>query len=277
MSPIQPSKRRRLNTSANTLSQPFKSPLKTPLKSTTPDSTTTPAPAVSPTKLPLPPSPPPSTIKGPKATIHPSTTSAQPPLPPNNPTPIISTPPQARPHHQHQTPSASPHYLALQKHHTRLLNSLSTARSALETSEQALRIENSSSYSSSQDKELDTLIRKWKAKSRDAAEIVFRDVRDRVNKGGGVKGLREMERARREVGVGFGWDEKERGEGEGDEEGREEKEDSEGEEFEGGEDERKEGEEEDEEGGYTMDMMLKSLNVELGVIGFDKEAQRWVD
>ena len=49
------------------------------------------------------------------------------------------------------------------------------------------------------------------------------------------------------------------------------------EEFEGREDGRNEGEEEDEEGGYTMDMMLKSLNVELGVIGFDKEGQRWVD
>ena len=35
--------------------------------------------------------------------------------------------------------------------------------------------------------------------------------------------------------------------------------------------------EDDEESGYTMAMMLQSLNVDLGVVGFDKEAQRWVD
>jgi len=28
---------------------------------------------------------------------------------------------------------------------------------------------------------------------------------------------------------------------------------------------------------FTMDMMLKSLNVELDLIGFDKESQRWAD
>lgn len=28
---------------------------------------------------------------------------------------------------------------------------------------------------------------------------------------------------------------------------------------------------------FTMDMMLKSLNIELGVIGFDAENQRWED
>lgn len=46
-------------------------------------------------------------------------------------------------------------------------------------------------------------------------------------------------------------------------------------------DEREEGvekvEEVDEEGGYTMDMMLKSLNIELGVVGFNKGLQKWVD
>lgn len=42
----------------------------------------------------------------------------------------------------------------------------------------------------------------------------------------------------------------------------------------------RDGEEDDddeEEKGYTMDMMLKSLNVELGVVGFDRALQRWVD
>lgn len=29
--------------------------------------------------------------------------------------------------------------------------------------------------------------------------------------------------------------------------------------------------------GYTMDMMLKTLNIELDVIGYDKDMQRWTD
>ena len=29
--------------------------------------------------------------------------------------------------------------------------------------------------------------------------------------------------------------------------------------------------------GYTMDMMLKTLNVDLDIIGFDKELQKWID
>ena len=36
------------------------------------------------------------------------------------------------------------------------------------------------------------------------------------------------------------------------------------------------GEDRDEEG-FTMDMMLKSLNIELDVIGYDKEMQRWIE
>ena len=29
--------------------------------------------------------------------------------------------------------------------------------------------------------------------------------------------------------------------------------------------------------GFTMDMMLRSLNIDLELIGFDKEGQKWVD
>ena len=29
--------------------------------------------------------------------------------------------------------------------------------------------------------------------------------------------------------------------------------------------------------GFTMDMMLKSLNIDLDLIGYDREMQRWVD
>ena len=29
--------------------------------------------------------------------------------------------------------------------------------------------------------------------------------------------------------------------------------------------------------GYTMDMMLKTMNIDLAVIGFDKDLQKWVE
>ena len=78
---------------------------------------------------------------------------------------------------------------------------------------------------------------------------MFETARERVDREGGVRGLRERERVGRR-----GW------EGDGEE----------------GEDVDEEREEE-EEAGYTMDMMLRSLNVEVGVIGFDKGLQKWVD
>ena len=28
---------------------------------------------------------------------------------------------------------------------------------------------------------------------------------------------------------------------------------------------------------FTMDMMLRSMNIDLDVIGYDKENQRWID
>lgn len=61
------------------------------------------------------------------------------------------------------------------------------------------------------------LIAKWKAASREAAEEVFGDVRDRVNRMGGV-GAWRAEGRRREEWSGFGGNEGTKGCG-GDEEG----------------------------------------------------------
>lgn len=148
----------------------------------------------------------------------------------------------------------------------------------LETSTQALKIE-----SSSRTLELEALIQKWKIASRAAAEEVFAKARDRVNKMGGVGVMREREREGR--GGSWGWEGEGEGEGKRDEEGEREGDGEDGAGF-GGEgdrgDEREEGgkgEEEDGGGeeGYTMDMMLKALGIELGVIGYDKGLQKWVD
>lgn len=124
---------------------------------------------------------------------------------------------------------------------------------------------------------------------------MFERARDKVNRMGGVGAIREKERERSRGGMGFGWDdgaakvEREDGE-EGEGEAREGEEEGES-----GYDRRRDAEDEidareegvgkradeawgdDDEAGYTMDMMLRSLNVELEVIGFDSGLQKWVD
>ena len=117
------------------------------------------------------------------------------------------------------------------------------------------------------------LIQKWRNASRAAAEDVFAKARDRVNKMGGVSAMRDREKQSREKA--WGWDDDQPKKTDG---GDEVEEEDEGEE----QDEREEGvrkveDEGDGEEGYTMDMMLKSLNIELDIIGYDKGMQRWVD
>ena len=255
-SPTKPSKRRRLGNASHTLSQPFKSPFKTPLKNKiiteTHVSTTTSSPTAENGKT--------------KALLSP------PSSPQSTPTITPLPPPQVR-------ISPSPELLGLQKQHTRLLNQLSAARSHLETSNQALKIE-----FSNRDVELEALIFKWRAASRAAAEEVFAGARDKVNKLGGVGAMRDRERQSKQKA--WGWDDEPKRDDEADEDDETGHEDSDG--FRIGE---KEGEEQDEreegankadafgedDGGYTMDVMLKTLNIDLDTIGFDKGLQNWID
>lgn len=150
--------------------------------------------------------------------------------------------------------------------------------------------------------------------SRSAAEEVYKGVRDKVNRMGGVGAWRERERRRGEWRGGWdeevngGWDGRGKEEVEGEEGGearekREEREQYEGEVseynareeggrkmdplFEEGRDDdvsldgRARGEVERRKlivkQTFTMDMMLRQLHVELNVIGYDKEEQRWLD
>jgi hypothetical protein len=92
-----------------------------------------------------------------------------------------------------------PQFIALQKQHSALLLRLTTLRSQLDTAQQALKI-----VSSPTDTELESLISKWKAASREAAEEVFRGARDRVNRMGGVGSWRERSRRKPQS-----WDEEE--------------------------------------------------------------------
>ncbi|KAL9628867.1 MAG: hypothetical protein Q9164_007121, partial [Protoblastenia rupestris] len=201
MSPAPLTKRRRLNNASHTLSQPFKSPFKNPFKSTSANearSPIIPAPQAldkddndknvisSPAKLPK------HFANQPRTnipqTLEHSTTSPQSSSCPNKTL--------------HRT--TNPRLSDLQTQHTHLLTNLSTARTNLETSTQALRIE-----SSPRDAELALLITKWRTASREAAEELFRGVRDRVNRMGGVGALREKEREKRERDIEWQREERE--------------------------------------------------------------------
>jgi Swi5-dependent recombination DNA repair protein 1 len=258
-SPIQPSKRRRLDNASHALSKPFKSPFKTPLKAKTDTETNSLAPSSSPVK------------DDQKSTIPQSPTSS-PPEAYSAPTAI----PLRRSLPLSHSP-ASAETLTLQKKHTHLLNQLSATRASLETSNQALKVE-----TSDRDTELEALIVKWRVASRAAAEEVFAGARDKVNKMGGVGAMRDREKSKNETA--WGWEDTPKKESDDDEGGHEEDEDGfhigedEGEE----QDEREEGAKKDaiygdDDEGYTMDMMLKTLNIELKIIGYDKGLQKWVD
>ena len=245
MSSVPPAKRRRIENASHVLSQPFKSPFKTPLKprnniqtdaSFSPDQHETPV----------------------KCTHNEHSVYPTKSLPTSTPScgdlPTLST-------------SVSSDISALQKRHTTLLNRLSRARSDLEVSAQALKIE-----CSDRDLELQALIRRWRLASRAAAEEVFAKARDRVNRMGGVGVMKDQEKRGRE-GWGGVFTLKTYEGGEEDDGGiPPDKE----EEF-GLADKEENHSSEDEGEGYTMDMMLKALNIELDIIGYDKGAQKWMD
>ncbi|MCJ1281146.1 hypothetical protein MMC26_000464 [Xylographa opegraphella] len=258
-SPTPAPKRRK--TSA--LFKPFKSPLRTPL------------PANSNSALPPQSSAPGTTIaKHPQQLSPLSTTTTSSTAPPTTLSPA-DKPPQSNPPTASRNPSLPP----LQTHHTTLAHTHTHLLSTLDTHTQALKIE-----SSAQDAELARLTTLWRLAARQAAEELFAGVRDRVNRMGGVGAWRQREREGRERwgGGGGGWDDggEKRGggeqEGEEEEEGVEERREREG----GGERDRVEersGWEGGDDDGFTMDMMLQSLSIDLGVIGYDKEMQRWID
>lgn len=130
---------------------------------------------------------------------------------------------------------------------------------------------------------MEALIVKWRSASRAAAEEVFAGARDKVNKMGGVGAMRDREKQKTEVA--WGWDDGPKKDSSGDDENGNE-EDADG--FRDGEDEGEEQDEREEgakkvevygedDEGYTMDMMLKTLNIGLDLIGYNKDLQKWVD
>ncbi|EXF76635.1 DNA repair protein Dds20/Mei5, partial [Colletotrichum fioriniae PJ7] len=129
------------------------------------------------------------------------------------------------------------------------------------------------------DEELVELIGKWRVASRIAAEEVFEGSKERVE---GMGGLKAWRRARREDEVRFRA--MLEGEREGDGAGRvrrgscEEWEgDDEGNRGEGEGDEGDDDGEDEEEEEFTMGTMLRSMNIDFEIIGYDEETGWWRD
>ncbi|MCJ1322674.1 hypothetical protein MMC15_008023 [Xylographa vitiligo] len=293
-SPTPAPKRRK--TSA--LFKPFKSPLKHPLPAPPPvpgaaiaNETHHPSPLSTITNSST---APPATLDDP-ALSKPHPTASPTPKPTSTSTTSTSLPP-------------------LQTHHTTLTHTHTRLLSALDTHTQALKIE--ASAQDAELARLTALWRLAARQAAEEIFAGVRDRVNRMG-GVGAWREREREgRERWGGGGGGGWDDggEERqgggdeGEGEEEEEGVEERREREG----GEESDRLEERERREWGerdddvscclgfpcagfhgrcyvwrevlltngarqGFTMDMMLRSLNIELGIIGYDKEMQRWID
>jgi Swi5-dependent recombination DNA repair protein 1 len=148
-----------------------------------------------------------SPLKTPPA-ASPSTPTPPTPPPPTSLPPAKATSPRQPLSTTKSTPS--PTLLSLRRQHVTLLSTLAAARATLDTATQALKLETSDT-----DAELEALVRKWRGASREAAEEVYRDVRERVNRMGGVRGWRAREKERRQGMLDFQRD----WEGEGKDEG----------------------------------------------------------
>lgn len=133
---------------------------------------------------------------------------------------------------------------------------------------------------STKDDDLVGLIDRWRAASRAAAEELFATTRDRVNRMGGVGAWQQRERESKERQKK--WDQEELDAERNKMEEAMENGDISDEAYERYAEMSEDKVEEDEpsscgadDDSFTMDMMLKTLNIDLDLIGYNKEAQRW--
>lgn len=266
-------KRRRMNDASKTLSKPFRSPFKTPFKSPTKASDidndeplTTPA-----AKLPV------LGDKTPNLLANPATPRAR-----NKKT--FSSPLQTA------RLNADSTIAPLLRTQRELEKELRQLKEELDTAEQAHKIEAGKRGDDGEiDAELRVLVTKWKSASRMAAEEMFGRVRDRVNRMGGPRAWKEMQQKQEERKEQWENEQNEPVEEDSDEdpavnEERKKRKRELADQYEEVETvsersqrrvvEAGKGDDEDE---FTMAMMLRTLNVELDVIGFSREEERWVD
>ncbi|KAH6681376.1 hypothetical protein B0J14DRAFT_694924 [Halenospora varia] len=292
-------KKRRINTASQTLSKPFRSPFKTPFKS--PLKGTQPPNNTLVTGTPI------SRLANP--TILAEKNVNTPKLRPGN---ASSTP--VRPLKTKRTfnsPVAAaalnndPEIAVLLKVQRELEKELRSVKEEVDVAEQAWKIEGESrrkwerdvesgirdgEWDGEVDGELVVLCEKWKGASRLAAEELFGRVRDRVNRMGGPRAWKEMQKKQQEFQNE--WQQDEQGNNnDSDDEDNERKDvekrdlyaeydidpETENEKSQRAKGVGDTGERLGEEDEFTMAMMLRTLNVDLDIIGYDREQQRWVD
>ncbi|KAF3041706.1 hypothetical protein E8E12_006252 [Didymella heteroderae] len=264
-------KRRRLNDATNTLKKPFKSPFRTPLRlnigsdppSSDPPDANTPAPSFS-YMTPLTASHTPASAPAQTKTSAKTPALSQPRFTkPFAARSILHTPSRSVPKKTQSNPSLTRELMQL-RNEIQIL----TQAEALATS--------------TKDEDLQALIERWRTASRAAAEELFGSTRDRVNRMGGVGAWKEREKEAKERTMKWDLEERE-AEREKMEEAKEngEIDDYAYDRYAEMADEQGENEEEDnvpkaaDDDSFTMDMMLKTLNIDLKLVGYNKEAQRW--
>ncbi|KUJ08814.1 uncharacterized protein LY89DRAFT_788713 [Mollisia scopiformis] len=262
-------KRRRIETASQTLSKPFRSPFKTPLKSASPSTSSVPLTSKTTNSL----------------LSHPPKTSS---LPAPRAKKTYTSPVAAA------ALNADPDIAPLLRAQRELERELRELKEEVDTAEQARKIE-AESKEGEVDGELVVLIGKWRGASRLAAEELFGKVSERVNRMGGPRAWKEMQKRQHEFQNN--WDQEEENNNDDDDDDDHEDEDGERKDVEKrdiyaeyGIDPETENEKSQRPNGlgdtgelpgqedeFTMGMMLRTLNVDLDVIGYDKQQQRWVD
>ncbi|KAJ6120912.1 DNA repair protein Dds20/Sfr1 [Penicillium sp. IBT 18751x] len=154
--------------------------------------------------------------------------------------------------------------LGLQKKHRNLFSQRMTQEKALETARQALRIE-----SSGTDIDLEMSINKWRLVGQEAAEEVFTGARERVARMGGVKAWRQRCKQYAPQWDGF----EAQDQGNKYDEDMDVHPDNPDHRLEKTNDTPTQGNDTDEE--FTMEFMLKTLNIEHKTIGFDAVMGKW--
>ncbi|KAE8384162.1 hypothetical protein BDV23DRAFT_191943 [Aspergillus alliaceus] len=259
-------KRRRVESATSALSKPFKSPLRRP-----PQVAGTQHDAKPKEENNAPPNPSlnQQTVDRRNQPVA-STSASLSPDKTSTPSPLSLESRKRRADSNHLTPSKKPIFsdpviLDLQKQQRALQSRLATLRSELDTAQQALRLE-----SSAKDAELQSLIMKWRSVSQNAAEEVFAGAQERVARMGGMKGWRER---MKNSNAPWGQEEMESWYGSAEAEGVDidegELEARKAEMVEvcrkSHDGDRESKDTEDEE--FTMEYMLKTLNIDLKVIG----------
>ncbi|KAG9236831.1 hypothetical protein BJ875DRAFT_201477 [Amylocarpus encephaloides] len=276
-------KKRRIDDASKTLSKPFRSPFKS-FK---------------------------SAVKAQEGTATPTAKTVLSTVLPDKPPSLNSIPTTPRNLNLNRTPrssakktfsspvstavlNADPAIAPLLRAQRELERELRQLKEELDTAEQARKIEKEKRGEDGEiDGELKVLVTKWRGASRDAAEEMFGRVRDRVNRMGGPRAWKEMQKKQHDFSNQWEQDDQANNNDDDDDEedNGEEKEKRKNElrsqydldpETENEKSQRAKGvgdtgERAGEEDEFTMAMMLRTLNVDLDIIGYDREEQRWFD